>query len=277
MASHQSGDINDRRNDILYLFDVDDTITRPRQFIEDDMDQLLQELKKRVTVGLVGGSDLNKIAHQTIPAELRASCNDPIEICVNRYDYVFAENGLVAYRDGQLIGKKSLIEQYSQTDLQRFINFCLAYMSTLTLPVKRGNFIEFRNGLINVCPVGRSCNQEERDEFAAYDKEFKVREKFIRELETKFGENSDNPLGLEFIIGGQISFDVYPKGWDKTYCLDLLGKNFKEIHFYGDKTHPGGNDFTIFIDPRTIGHTVQNPAHTMQLIKDELESKNKYR
>lgn len=34
----------------------------------------------------------------------------------------------------------------------------------------RGNFIEFRKGLINVCPVGRSCSQAERDEFAAYDK-----------------------------------------------------------------------------------------------------------
>ena len=34
----------------------------------------------------------------------------------------------------------------------------------------RGNFIEFRNGMINVCPVGRSCSQEERDAFGNYDK-----------------------------------------------------------------------------------------------------------
>lgn len=57
--------------------------------------------------------------------------------------------------------------------LQRFINFAMRYMSGITLPVKRGTFIEFRNGLINVCPVGRSCTQEERDHFGEYDKVIK--------------------------------------------------------------------------------------------------------
>jgi len=32
-----------------------------------------------------------------------------------------------------------------------------------------GTFIEFRSGLINICPVGRSCCQEEREEFSRYD------------------------------------------------------------------------------------------------------------
>jgi len=34
----------------------------------------------------------------------------------------------------------------------------------------RGTFIEFRSGLINVCPIGRNCSQEERLEFFEYDK-----------------------------------------------------------------------------------------------------------
>ena len=33
----------------------------------------------------------------------------------------------------------------------------------------RGTFVEFRKGLINICPVGRSCTQAERDQFAVYD------------------------------------------------------------------------------------------------------------
>ena len=33
----------------------------------------------------------------------------------------------------------------------------------------RGTFIEYRNGLINVCPVGRSCSQEERVQFNKFD------------------------------------------------------------------------------------------------------------
>jgi len=27
---------------------------------------------------------------------------------------------------------------------------------------------------------------------------------------------------MTFSIGGQISFDCMPKGWDKTYCLKYL-------------------------------------------------------
>lgn len=80
--------------------------------------------------------------------------------------------------------------------LQTFINYALNYMSKLTLPVKRGNFIEFRSGLINVCPVGRSCSQAERDGFAAYDKEHRIREKFVNDLKKQFPNS-----GFVFSIG----------------------------------------------------------------------------
>lgn len=43
-------------------------------------------------------------------------------------------------------------------------------------------------------------------------------------------------LDLTYSIGGQISFDVFPKGWDKTYCLQFV-KGYDEIHFFGDKTY----------------------------------------
>lgn len=44
---------------------------------------------------------------------------------------------------------------------------------------------------------------------------------------------ANDPLSL------QISFDVFPIGWDKTYCLQHVKKlgNFSKIHFYGDKTY----------------------------------------
>ena len=45
--------------------------------------------------------------------------------------------------------------------------------------------------------------------------------------------------GLTFAIGGQISFDVYPNGWDKTFALQHVENDgFDEIHFFGDKTQP---------------------------------------
>lgn len=74
-----------------------------------------------------------------------------------------------------------------------------------------------------------------------------------------------------YSIGGQISFDVFPTGWDKTYCLQHLeaeakkpgGIKYSTIHFFGDKTYKGGNDYEIYQDPITIGHAVNSPDDTM--------------
>ncbi len=45
---------------------------------------------------------------------------------------------------------------------------------------------------------------------------------------------------MTFAIGGQISIDVFPDGWDKRYCLKHIeNEGFKEIHFFGDKTEKG--------------------------------------
>lgn len=50
----------------------------------------------------------------------------------------------------------------------------------------RGTFIEFRNGMINVSPVGRNASKTERDEFEAWDKATGCRAKFIEVLKAQF-------------------------------------------------------------------------------------------
>lgn len=66
-----------------------------------------------------------------------------------------------------------------------------------------------------------------------YFQEHKLREKFVSVLREKFAD-----YGLTFSIGGKISFDVFPRGWDKTYCLEhVRDEGFDEIHFFGDSTH----------------------------------------
>ncbi|XP_055327975.1 phosphomannomutase 2-like [Paramacrobiotus metropolitanus] len=241
----------DRPCDVICLFDVDGTLTKPRNCITATTKNFLENLQQKVHVGLVGGSDLAKIAEQMGGMEEAM-----------RFDYCFSENGLVAFKNGQLIHEESLQKHFGEEVLQDFINYALAYLSKIRLPLKRGTFIEFRKGMLNVCPVGRSCSQAERDAFVEYDKEHKIRQTMIDDFRAKFSD-----LGLVFSIGGQISIDVFPKGWDKTYCLRHLEKDgFKIIHFFGDKTMPGGNDHEIFEDARTVGHTVTSPEDTVKQV-----------
>ncbi|VDD80827.1 unnamed protein product [Mesocestoides corti] len=221
------------------------------KIISRDMYEFLCDLDKRVTVGLVGGSDLNKISEQM--GGLTA---------LHRFKHVFTENGLVAYRYGQLVSSMDIASHLGEDVLQRLINFILRYLSDVKLPVKRGTFIEFRKGMLNVSPIGRSCSQAERDAFFAYDNEHKVREKMVQALQKEFAD-----CDIQFSIGGQISVDIFPTGWDKCFCLRFLDEYYT-IHFFGDKTFKGGNDFEIFSHPRTIGHTVVDPDDTRKQCQD---------
>ncbi len=74
--------------------------------------------------------------------------------------------------------------------------------------------MEYRTGMINISPIGRNCSKEERDEFEQYDHQTGVRKAFVEALRKELGDDR-----LKFSIGGQISFDLFPKGWDKSFCL----------------------------------------------------------
>ncbi|XP_022188410.2 phosphomannomutase [Nilaparvata lugens] len=241
---------NDFCSKTVCLFDVDGTLTAPRQVITEDMKNNIVSLKKYCTVAVVGGSDMDKICEQLGGKEV-----------LNALDYVFAENGLHAISRGEDLAIQSIQKHLGEEKLQKFINYCLHYMSELQIPVKRGTFIEFRKGMLNISPIGRNCSRQERNDFEIYDREHRIRQTFIDNLQKTFPD-----FNLKYSIGGQISFDVFPIGWDKTYCLQFLN-SFEDIHFFGDKTDIGGNDYEIFIHSKTIGHSVTCPDDTVAHLK----------
>jgi phosphomannomutase len=81
---------------ILVLFDVDGTLTPARAEASEEMKEFLAKLGTKTSVGIVGGSDLVKQQEQ-MGANI-----------VKEVDYSFSENGLVAYKNGELIGKEVL-------------------------------------------------------------------------------------------------------------------------------------------------------------------------
>ncbi|KAL4808558.1 eukaryotic phosphomannomutase [Aspergillus unguis] len=245
----------------ICLFDVDNTLTPARLHATEEMLQLLSVLRQKCAIGSVGGSDFKKQQEQL--------GSDTVNVNT-LFDFCFAENGLTAYRLGKPLTGNSFIEWIGEEKYQKLVNFILKYIANLDIPKKRGTFIEFRNGMINVSPIGRNASVDERNEFQEYDRVHNIRGPFVEALKKEFPD-----YGLSYSIGGQISFDVFPTGWDKTYCLrhieaekDVSGIEYKTIHFFGDKTSPGGNDFEIYDDARTIGHSVQNPDDCMKQLKE---------
>uniref|UniRef100_A0A7S4KW97 Phosphomannomutase n=1 Tax=Paramoeba aestuarina TaxID=180227 RepID=A0A7S4KW97_9EUKA len=236
------------------LFDVDGTLTEPRQKITPRMTALLRTLGEMYTVAVVGGSNHSKIREQ-LGQDL-----------LDELDFVFCENGLVSYKDGSSLPGESIQDYLGDEKLRFLIDSTLMALAAVKIPKKRGTFIELRKGLINISPIGRDCTQAERDEFAQYDELHNVRQSLIESLQKAYGDS----YGLKFSIGGQISVDVFPFGWDKTYCLRFLSENdFDAIHFFGDKTHRGGNDHEIFEHPRTIGYHVNSSLDTLDILEKQ--------
>jgi phosphomannomutase len=234
----------------LVLFDVDGTLTESRKIIKQDMIDMLHKLK--VDIGIVGGSNLVKQKEQLLEENL------------NIFNYVFSENGLVAFKDNQLIHEMDILNHLGEDNIKKLINTSLKYMSELDIPKKRGTFIEFRKGMINLCPVGRSCSQEERDEFFDYDSKHNIRINMVKYLSDELKE-----LNLKFSIGGQISIDVFPIGWDKTYCLQHIeNEKYERILFFGDRTMEGGNDYEIYNHTLTEAYTVNDPSDTIKKLNE---------
>ena len=158
----------------------------PLQTVSPEMLQLLSALSHKVAIGFVGGSDLAKQQEQLGTASIPVT---------TLFDFCFAENGLTAIRMGVPLASHSFIKWIGEDNYKQLVKFILHYVADLDIPVKRGTFVEFRNGMINVSPIGRNATIQERNEYEKFDLEHKIREKFVQAIKEKFPD-----LGLTYVL-----------------------------------------------------------------------------
>ena len=94
---------------------------------------------------------------------------------------------MTAYKLGQQLPSNSFIKWIGEDQYKELVRFILHYIADLDIPIKRGTFIEYRNGMINVSPIGRNASTQERHDFEAYDKIHQVRAQFVEKLKERFG------------------------------------------------------------------------------------------
>lgn len=246
-------------DETLLLFDIDGTLTEPLQPMSEEMITQLESLKnKGYSLALVGGSSSDMISKQL---------GDSLSL----FKYVATENGAITFHEGLPIMETTLGKWVGMDKVFELIIKINEELGKLQLPFVRPRQIDTRVLSINICPCGRDCSLEERKIFAAYDAEHKIREKLIKTLTPSL-----EALDMCCTIGGQISFDIYPKNFNKTVCLQCVRYShfpdtrlkYKNIHFFGDKTHPGGNDHELYNHPDVIGHSVKSPSHTLEILKE---------
>lgn len=254
------------KNNKLLLFDVDGTICDSGKKITDQMALKINKLiLNDFKIGIVGGGTFDKITWQLDNKILP--------------DYIFSECGSVyhkLFKDIEanshqyvLLNKNNLRSEPEYIYINKLVKTCLKFISEMDYLVS-GNFIDLRNGLIYVSLVGMVSNDEERNNFIKLDSQFGIRNKLIQILSDQAKElKIDNYLDI--CNGGHVGIAIYPKKWNKVQVLDLLsvdlqlnGKSpYSQIHYFGDKYLPDGNDYLIMEQPNVIAHRIDSLEQTL--------------
>ena len=205
---------------MIYIFDVDGTLTKSRNKMDLSFAQFFSDFTERNRVWLISGSDKDKTIEQVGGT------------IWHKVERAYQCSGNQLFQNGKLI-KENKFELPIQTRV------CLeAFLTESKYPHRYGNHIEERPGMVNFSVVGRNCTQEQREDYFAWDKKNKEREKFAWELRERYNF-------LKVTIGGEISIDITEIGKDKGQIIYDIHDVQEDFSFFGDRLEPGGNDYSM--------------------------------
>lgn len=255
----------------IVLFDMDGTLTPPRKELDRDLVPALRELAKVSDVGIVTGSDYGYVLQQM------GLLMENSEI---RYKlHILPCNGtkyypppLSATHKYEIAFEKNMREELGELSFSTIMNYILqrqAQLHLYNLPLT-GHFVNYRGSMINWCPIGRNATEIDRKRFEEFDNpETSFRMDEIKGFRN-FLRRSQMTDKIEVKLGGETSFDIYPKGWDKTFALQHC-KDY-QCWFVGDRCRENGNDQTIYEKLRVNdrSYEVKTTRETARVIFDEI-------
>tara|TARA_R110002126_G_scaffold80253_1_gene198875 strand:- start:429 stop:1283 length:855 start_codon:yes stop_codon:yes gene_type:complete len=263
------GEIMENIKDSLVLFDVDGTLTEPRQRISKKMIESLRQLSFNTEIGLLTGSGLDYIKEQLWPllADKEVSLNCHVLPC----------NG-TAYYIPNPESPGNFIEIF-KTSMEGKLGFEVfnGVMTALMILQGRlaeedydisftGHHFQNRGSMINWSPIGRNANNGDRQQFIAMDRMYGIRKRFLREFREEMLSRGIEDVTVKF--GGDTSFDIYPTGWDKTFALKHFPETNWDVMFIGDRCGPNGNDREIFehLKDSERSFETSGPEETIEII-----------
>ena len=246
----------------IFIFDVDGTLTPSRQKMTKEFKNFFSVWSELNKFYLVTGSDLSKLQEQMdfmdIESEGIFTC------CGNQY---WNPDSSIPETSAELVYENKF-------ELPKHLHLFLdIILKQSPYPHRYGNHIEDRGSMVNFSIVGRDCTQEQREEFFKWDNEKGERAKIANIIKTK-------AKGIDAVIGGQISIDIYPDGNDKSQILkhikdrNIVTSNDEYI-FIGDRTEKGGNDYPLakLMDEtdNCKYYQTDGPTHTKKILESLID------
>lgn len=249
----------------LVLFDVDGTLAESSEKIDYDIKTSLKNLsQKGFTLGIVSGGRLDKILDQL-----------DNNIYISHY---FTECGCVYHKrlsnnnKLDLVYSKNLRSHPLYDSINILIKCALYFLSQVDYTLT-GNFIDLRNGILYISLIGLNATKSEREVFFKLDEKNHYRKRLLSYLDLEaIKEQIENEITI--CEGGRAGIAIYPNEYDKIQVLDYLEKDYKEIHYFGDKYEKGQNDYRLISSDKVIGHPVNSVAYSKKIIRELIEQSN---
>lgn len=224
-----------------FIFDMDGTLTPSKQIIQKDFYEFFMSFCESHSVSIVSGADYMQIVKQ-LGGELISEC-DAIFPCSGNEERVFGE----------------VVSSKPWEPSKRLISHLAALCDASSYPIKLGNHIELRMGMLNFSIVGRPASLADRDMYKTWDREYNERAACAAYINHNF-------QGLNAVVAGETGIDIFPKGKDKSQILTrFVGR---ETIYFGDSIYPQGNDYDIALACNKY-HTVKNWKETQSIIAAE--------
>lgn len=209
-------------NKTCYIFDVDGTLTKPREQVTKKFKRSFMNWAKDKQLFISTGSDFEKTKEQ-IPQDM-LDCFQLIYCCMG--NETRTSKGTVLERE------EITIPENLNLDLKK-------YLDNSSFPYRTGNHLEYRTGMLNFSIVGRNADKNQREEYYSWDIENKERIEMANHINESYPD-------FEASVGGSISIDIISRGKDKGQVIHKLkSMGMKKVVFYGDRCYEGGNDFGI--------------------------------
>jgi phosphomannomutase len=258
----------------LFLFDMDGTLTPARKKMDHSILMKLSQLQKNNwDIGIISGSDMDYVEQQ---------CHIMFDISpINCHSVHFLPcNGTKYYKNFKKVWAYSMAAEIGDKAMYKLMKELIyaqqVLMATYPDIPLTGNFIQVRGSVLNWCPIGRNANHDQRQKWIDIDEEKYAREYFLNYLKEKI--RSDK---ITIKLGGETSFDIYPKGWNKTFPIEKIPFTaYNKIYFAGDRCYENGNDEALFNylnqKENCRGIQVNSPKETIQIIDKILKQDNNH-
>ena len=216
-----------------FVFDLDGTLTEPRQRIVFRVAQAIQFWSYHNDLYLLSGSNMPKIKDQLFYlTRLFKGCY----LCGGN-EYWQNDNIVEKYPDSQIT-----------TEL--FDWFVDKLLTTRYPNQLMGNHIECRSGMINFSIVGRGekkydgdleLRTESRAWYSNWDKRKNERQSLVSDFNRTFGKQ------YHAEVAGETGIDIYELNRDKGQVYSKLKKQYERIFFFGKDTEKGGNNYSFAV------------------------------